>query len=229
MEVNPPNGGSFKEGAPGVPVHRATFRLPDAGPYAAATADATAAVELWCNDHSDLLVVRGPDADRVLARVADAVGVRESLARGDALVAVTERCARDEETPAVEEFLAAHGALLLAPYRYADGAKECRVLALSGDALGAVFRDLAADHPVEVVEKTDLEGAAPAGVDPVAALDLSPRQREALRAAHRLGYYEIPRAVTTADVADELGVARRTAEEHLRRAENQVVDALLDA
>ena len=56
--------------------------------------------------------------------------------------------------------------------------------------------------------------------------DLSPRQREALLTAVETGYYRIPRDATTDDVAARLGVERRTAEEHLRRAENKLLSAL---
>lgn len=41
------------------------------------------------------------------------------------------------------------------------------------------------------------------------------------------GYYERPRAMTTEDVAAAMGVGRRTAAEHLRKAERQVLTALV--
>jgi hypothetical protein len=57
--------------------------------------------------------------------------------------------------------------------------------------------------------------------------DTTARQREALRAAVALGYYDVPRAASVADVARELGCAPSTAGELLRRAESAVVrDAL---
>jgi hypothetical protein len=64
-------------------------------------------------------------------------------------------------------------------------------------------------------------------VAPDAAVgSLSPRQRETIRAALRLGYYEVPREATTADVAEEVGCATATASEHLRRAESRVLSSL---
>lgn len=53
---------------------------------------------------------------------------------------------------------------------------------------------------------------------------LTARQREALEAAERVGYYEVPRTGTVADVADELDCAPSTAGELLRKAESAVVD-----
>lgn len=57
---------------------------------------------------------------------------------------------------------------------------------------------------------------------------LSPKQREAVRVALRVGYYDIPREVTTDDVARELGCAPATASEHLRKAEARTFSMLFD-
>ncbi len=47
---------------------------------------------------------------------------------------------------------------------------------------------------------------------------LSERQREALTLAVRMGYYDIPRGCTTAELADELGISDQAVTERLRRA-----------
>ena len=47
---------------------------------------------------------------------------------------------------------------------------------------------------------------------------LSEHQREALTLAVRLGYYDIPRGCTTAELADELGISDQAVTERLRRA-----------
>lgn len=57
---------------------------------------------------------------------------------------------------------------------------------------------------------------------------LSDRQRQAIRAAIDLGYYDSPRGATTDDVARELDCATSTAAEHLRKAESKLVLALFD-
>ncbi|WP_435551741.1 helix-turn-helix domain-containing protein [Natrinema sp. CGMCC1.2065] len=55
---------------------------------------------------------------------------------------------------------------------------------------------------------------------------LTARQRETLRVARELGYFEVPRAAGVEDVAAELDCAPGTAAEHLRKAEETVMDAL---
>lgn len=50
------------------------------------------------------------------------------------------------------------------------------------------------------------------------------RQRECLETAQRLGYFEVPRESTLAEVAEELGVDKSTASETLRRGSARVLD-----
>ncbi|WP_436928660.1 helix-turn-helix domain-containing protein [Halosimplex halobium] len=56
---------------------------------------------------------------------------------------------------------------------------------------------------------------------------LTGRQREALEAAVAVGYYDIERSGSVADVAGELDCARSTAGELLRRAESAVLTAFV--
>lgn len=63
---------------------------------------------------------------------------------------------------------------------------------------------------------------------PTTALDtLTDRQLEILETAFDLGYFEVPRNVSTDEVADELGLDPSTVAEHLRRAERNLLSELL--
>lgn len=53
---------------------------------------------------------------------------------------------------------------------------------------------------------------------------LTDAQREALRVAYELGYFEVPRGASLADVADELGVGASALSERLRRAQSHLVE-----
>lgn len=211
-------------------MHRATFRIGGEGDLATATGGTDLRVGLWCGDHSDLLYVRGREREGFLEHVREASGVSDRVAEDGELVAITEDCLADHG-PAVDPVLADHGCLLLEPIVYADGARRIRVLALSGTALSGAYRDLRSRFAVTVESKRELDAVAdPRALEapgtPAPPLGLSPRQREALQIAHREGYFEIPRETTTAAIAAEMGVDRRTAEEHLRKAERKVVDAV---
>ncbi|NHN60804.1 MULTISPECIES: helix-turn-helix domain-containing protein [Halorussus] len=212
-------------------MHEAVLGIDHPGAYAEATTSTDTTVELWCNDHCDLLHVSGAGGEEVVAHVEEAVGVRERLVEGDERLLITADCLKDREPDNIETVLAAHGCLLVPPLRYERGVKWCRVLALDPGSLTDFYRDVAAEHSVTVESKREVESVAadrPLLTLDSALPDLSPRQREALATATDLGYYRIPRDVTTADVAAELGIERRTLEEHLRRAENKLVRALID-
>lgn len=57
--------------------------------------------------------------------------------------------------------------------------------------------------------------------------DLTDRQREVIRTAFEMGYFEVPREASTDDVADELGLDSSTVAEHLQRAERNLLARLL--
>lgn len=56
---------------------------------------------------------------------------------------------------------------------------------------------------------------------------LTPRQRETLRAAVEVGYYREPRQVTHQDVADEPDIAAGPVGEHLRKVESTILTDVL--
>jgi len=53
---------------------------------------------------------------------------------------------------------------------------------------------------------------------------LTDRQGEALRTAYELGYFDIPRRATLADVAAELDIAASSVSERLRRAQTRIIE-----
>ncbi|MHB9288541.1 helix-turn-helix domain-containing protein [Halobacteriales archaeon Cl-PHB] len=59
-----------------------------------------------------------------------------------------------------------------------------------------------------------------------AAERLTSRQREVVETAVELGYYEVPRRATHEDIAEELGCATSTVDEHLRKAESSLLTSL---
>lgn len=56
---------------------------------------------------------------------------------------------------------------------------------------------------------------------------LTADQQEALLTAHELGYFEIPRRASLADVASDCGVSSQAASERIRRGTATLVDATL--
>lgn len=56
---------------------------------------------------------------------------------------------------------------------------------------------------------------------------LTDRQREVIQTAFDMGYYEVPREVSTEEIAIELELDPSTIAEHLQRAERNVLDQFL--
>ncbi|QLD87016.1 helix-turn-helix domain-containing protein [Natronomonas halophila] len=66
------------------------------------------------------------------------------------------------------------------------------------------------------------------GFGPTPANGLTDRQREALAAAHEMGYFEVPRRSSLGDVADALDISASSLSERLRRAQSSLVESALD-
>lgn len=58
--------------------------------------------------------------------------------------------------------------------------------------------------------------------------NLTERQQEAFRTAYEVGYFEVPREVTSDEIADELDVNNSTALELVRRAEQNLMSELIE-
>lgn len=209
----------------------ATFEIRVDGLLTDLSREYRAEIQLWCNDHSDFLYIRSPELDAVTTRLEAAVSIRESMRERDQLVVVTEGCLKTFEETLLENHLASNGCLSLPPLSYADGTKHAKVLALDPASLTGIYDDLRAETSVTVRSKRAVQKLHPEV--PIVGLDdvfpsLTTRQLEAFRTAHESGYYEIPRATTTEALGERLGIDRRTAEDHLRRAENKIADALAE-
>jgi HTH DNA binding domain len=57
--------------------------------------------------------------------------------------------------------------------------------------------------------------------------DLSPKQRQSVLTAYSMGYYDIPRRISSTDLAKLLKVDKSTLAEHLRKAERRILTATL--
>jgi len=210
-------------------MYEATLRIDHDSPYASITARNDVQVEVWCSGYCDLLHITGSDLDAPVARVAREVGIGDAVYEGSEVVLITQACLLDGRDDLLEEYLQRHDCLSLPPLTYEHGTLLARVVSLDERELTALYRDVSEPHQVTVEAKREIETVVPDV--PLLMLDsalpdLSERQAEALVTALEAGYYEIPREVTTAEVAEALGVTRRTAEEHLRRAENKLVESM---
>jgi len=80
-------------------------------------------------------------------------------------------------------------------------------------------------HPFRLLRLLREDRAGDGGATTDALTD---RQREAVRVAYELGYFEIPRKASLDDVAAELGISASSCSERLRRAQTALFEAHLD-
>ncbi|MXR51078.1 GAF domain-containing protein [Halovenus sp. WSH3] len=76
-------------------------------------------------------------------------------------------------------------------------------------------------------ERTTTNGTAPAHGD---FLDeqLTEKQRDVIRTAYHAGYFEWPRESTAEDLAESMDISSPTLHNHLRRAQQSILDEILD-
>lgn len=122
-----------------------------------------------------------------------------------------------------------HECLDAPPAVYRDGWGYFRILSLDDGRTRALFRDMNRRGPTELIRKRELPlNSLPTNIWVHGLFaDLTPKQRDAMLQAHRYGYYSSPRQVKTENIAKGLGLSRSTYEEHLRKAENRILTALV--
>lgn len=84
------------------------------------------------------------------------------------------------------------------------------------------FERVRIEYLVQSREKTDESDLVP-----VDMRLLTDRQREVLRTAHKMGYFEYPRDSNASEVAERLGIQPSTFTEHLNAAQSKLLDELL--
>ena len=123
----------------------------------------------------------------------------------------------------------AHECFDAPPAVYQDGWGYLRVVTFDGEATRGLFKDLGKRGPTELIRKRELSlSVLPTSVWVNSLFaEMTGKQIDALLKAHRHGYYTSPRQITTENIANGLGVARSTYEEHLRKAENRIIGGLI--
>ncbi len=144
--------------------------------------------------------------------------VTESDERIYAFVHITER----EGLSRLLDIADNHALLLERPFRFTDAGIRLTVAGEESD-LQAAFAKAADEIQIDVESTGRYNPAQPGFLE-----RMTERQYEALLTAYELGYYETPRTVSFEEVADALDCAPSTANELLRRAESELVSAILD-
>jgi len=193
-------------------------------------------IQRWCNLEVDILEIdlAKEDAARIeatLRRMLKGLGarlIRINRYSSKALEAVVGcRCAIDNSSVAVIEWA---GCIPVMPVNYKLGFEYCRMLAFTKGSLNSAMARLSKVSRLEiqsksVVARKSARGAITVPVDEFLG-SLTHRQLGAFMAAMQLGYYNLPKRATIEEIASRQGMKRSTYEEHLRKAELKILQAV---
>lgn len=194
-------------------------------------------VSHWCNWSRDVLEIVGaqsedPGLNRAIRRMlasTSAKPIRSSRA-GAGVRVVLQHCACDALPPPTLPTIERRNCLNLQPMVYAKGWEWYRIVAFSDRDVQLLFRDLRRGSRVELVARRSVaEGAIHERlmVSTGALLSgLTERQARALVIALDHGYFSFPRAANTVEIAQRVGTPRTSFVDHLRKAQNKVIQAV---
>ncbi|SDZ83357.1 hypothetical protein SAMN04488065_0651 [Haloplanus vescus] len=138
------------------------------------------------------------------------------------------RFRRSREQPCVCERVETFG-YPVSDVHATDGSLAITFHAPDLDAVQAIVSDLRERFGgIELRKLTEVDGDSTDLVF-VDRSRLTARQREVVRAAYDMGYFEHPKRSNAGEVASELDVSRATFREHLAAAQRKLLDAILNA
>jgi predicted DNA binding protein len=193
----------------------------------------------WCNWSKDVLEISHRDIQndgvikKEVQKLTGSLGakiIRRSFARASVQV-VFMHCACDSIPPPTLPVIEKRNCLELQPAVYSDGWEWYRVIAFSDSDLKKLFKDL--DKHCSTIEVISRRSISDESVRDTFLLStasifgtLTGKQIRALMTALDNGYYRLPRNATAGDIAKLMGVPRTSFVDHLRKAENKVLQAV---
>ncbi len=188
-------------------------------------------ISMWCVWNREMLHVPLKHEDLMveLEKYASSIGrqVEGYKPTSDGLV-MTMTCTCDL-LGSMWNVIERNHCIVLHPAVYLDGWGYFKLISFSEVDTKKLFADLATTGQNELLSKRIIHmDAVPSTVWVESFFSkLTDKQMEALVKAFDYGYYASPREVTTDSIASTLGVARSTYEEHLRKAENRIMEAMV--
>ncbi|MFC4246415.1 helix-turn-helix domain-containing protein [Natribaculum luteum] len=171
----------------------------------------------------ELFYVEVTDRDRYRAAVDDVASILEydiTPIDDNSLYAYARQQTRKEDLLFREAF-ATLELVVVPPIVYDDEAAMTMTIVGDGENLQTLLDGVPDEIACDVLEIGEYDSRYG-----TVATALTDRQREAIAAATDVGYYDVPRTGSVADVADVLGCAPSTASNHLQKAEATVIRRL---
>jgi predicted DNA binding protein len=194
-------------------------------------------IQRWCNLQVDILEIQAPreedaaEVEPAIMKMLKGLGARlirfNRYSSKNLEAVIGCRCATDNSTVAMIEWA---GCIPVMPVNYRGGIEYCRVLAFTKDALNGAISSLSKVSKLEIESKSVIpresaRGAITVPVDEFLG-SLTKKQLAAFIAAMQMGYYGMPKKATIDEIASKEGMKRSTYEEHLRKAELKILQAV---
>jgi predicted DNA binding protein len=196
----------------------------------------TTLVSHWCNWSRDVLEIAynnpEPRVRRAVREMLKKIGSKiiETPHSSPSSYLVLQHCACDKLPPPTLPTIEKRNCLNLQPMIYTGGWEWYRITAFTERDVKNLFKDLEKDCTVEVTSRRTISENAVHDSLLVSTRslygDLTRRQARALVTALDSGYYNLPRSVTAEAIARRLRIPRTSFTDHLRKAENKVIQAV---
>ena len=188
---------------------------------------------VWCNrEHEviELILDKSDECSAVLEEMSKKEGIIEKSSDSHNTHYFVKKCFCAVED-SVGKNIDAFDLLHISPVVYQHGWEYYRIIAFKHEDLkGLMQRFESKGFKFEILRKVPFNGFIASSLTLSAdALfsDLTEKQAEALLAAHRNGYYRLPKKANITDIANKKRVPRTTYQEHLKKAENKLVSSLV--
>jgi hypothetical protein len=192
----------------------------------------------WCNRRIDVLEIEcgdietfnriGPDLQGLLLWKGGRI-LKKSFGRKNIQV-ITKTCRDSRIFPSISGAVEKNSCLEIPPVVYGGGWETHKIIGFVERNYKKLFSDLDRMGPVEVLGKRVYPEKSMIDTFAVSLTsvfrELTMKQVEAIAEALELGYYQVPKKISTEKLAEKSGVPRTTFEEHLRKAESKVLRAL---
>ena len=187
----------------------------------------------WCNRQHDIIEFILEDQDdypALMDEISKLCGVVEKISDGSKVHVVTKNCSCDPENSVVGN-IDALNLLHITPTIYEKGWEYYRIIAFRHKDLEDFLQRIQKKgFKTEILQKAPFNGSITSSLTLTADSlfsNLTEKQIDALVSAYSNGYFLLPRKADVKEIAFRKQVSRTTFQEHLNKAENKIMSALI--
>jgi predicted DNA binding protein len=197
-------------------------------------------IATWCNKERDVIELSCDDDPEDLQELRESIPVlRRALAvkimrktvSGRSAQLVTEACSCRGEATSTPSLIERNNCLKIDPVFLRRGSAWYRILAFQQSDIKNLLDQLEKLAPLKIIYRSTLAAKPIKDTFVISASSmlggLTKKQSIALLMALSRGYYDVPKKISTGEIAKGLGLPRTTFEEHLRKAESKALKAFM--